>query len=205
MVVAEESLTKDAVSGDGDALNRLLCRYDPALRARIGPKIDRKHRAVLDVDDVLQVTYMEAFLRISGFRHNGPGSFLAWLSKIAEHNLVDALRGLGAEKRPSPDRRIQPGSDESYARLLSSLSESGTTPSGHASRNEWRSMIEDALSKLPVDYEKVIRLYYFEGLSAAEIGERLGRTAPAIHMLKGRAFARLGELISETQFFGNLS
>jgi len=202
MIVAEETLTRQALAGDADALNQLLCHHDAAVRGRLAPKIDAKHRSVIDVDDVLQVTYMEAFLRIGSFEYRGSGTFLAWLTQIAQNNLRDAVRGLQAEKRPSADKRIQPYSDESYARLLSSLTKSVTTPSGHATRDEWRVMLDESLQKLPEDYEKVIRLYYLQGLSAAEVGEEMKRSAPAIHMLKGRAFEQLGALLSDTRFFG---
>src|SRR5262245_41546544 len=51
-----------AVAGDRDALTRLLKKFGPQVRARLS--ISSSWQSVLDLDDVMQVTYMEAFLRI---------------------------------------------------------------------------------------------------------------------------------------------
>ncbi len=203
MLLAEETLTTQAIAGDAAALNRLLGRYDPRLRARLAPELGRLDGLVLDIDDVLQVTYTEAFLRIGVFERRGSGSFLAWLTQVAKHNIADAVREAGAKRRPPPRKRLQPNSDESYAFLLSSLPGGGSTPSRHVRRDEGKSLLEGAVSQLPMDYRTVVRLHDLEGGSAKDVAAAMGRSVPAIHMLKARAYARLAELLSESQFFSD--
>ena len=87
MPVAEETLTSAALAGDREALGELLVRCDGELRRRMAEGIPRAYRSALDVADVLQVTYLEAFLRVDQFQPDGPGSFLAWLTASAENNL----------------------------------------------------------------------------------------------------------------------
>lgn len=75
MLTVEDKLTTAAIAGDTDALRQILRRHDAELRERLAGKIRATHRAAFDVDDVLQVTYVEAFLRIAEFMPNGRGAF----------------------------------------------------------------------------------------------------------------------------------
>jgi len=50
----------------------------------------------------------------------------------------------------------------------------------------------------------VVRLYDLEELPAAEIAQRMGRSAGAIHMLKARAHDRLVDILgSSSSFFSS--
>lgn len=203
MLVSDNQLTTDALHGDKDALADLLQRHDPELRDWLFGQINPKYLAQFDIDDVLQVTYLEAFLRIRQFEPRGSGSFQAWLRRMADHNIKDAIRLINSAKRPSPDKRVGlVAPDQSYALLLSSLPGQGTTPTAGAARSEAAALIERALDKLPPDYAQVIRLCDLEGLSADEAARRMDRSRAAIHMLKARAHDRLAELLGEsTDFF----
>lgn len=203
----EESIVSKAVAGDEEALSTLLHEAAPLLRAKLGKTISAKWQSVLDVDDVLQVTYLEAFLRISRFEYKGPGSFAGWVSRIAENNLRDAIRELERLKRPQPQDRVThgPGDESSFA-LLEGLGFTTTTPSRHAAHGEVRNAIESALSGIPDDYAKVVRLYDLEGLSAQEVAARINRSTGAVYMLRSRALDRLREsFASETRFFSRLA
>ena len=50
---------------------------------------------VLDIEDAMQVTFMEAFLRIGKFAGSDSRTFSAWLGRIAENNLCDGIRPHG--------------------------------------------------------------------------------------------------------------
>lgn len=202
---AEEQLVCRAVAGDEDALTDLLRQIGPVVRDRIKHRIGAQWRSAVDEDDVMQVTYLEAFLLINQFQPRGPGSFVAWLSHVAENNLRDAVRGLQAQKRPDPRRRVQPrGNSDSFVALVEMLGSTDSTPSRHAARDEAGQFLETALGTLPPDYERVVRLYDLEGQSATEVAEQLGRSTGAIYMLRARAHERLKESLgSESQFFTN--
>ncbi len=45
-----------------------------------------------EVDDILQETFLAASRLIAQFTYKAPGSFMAWLTRIAEHGIVDAAR-----------------------------------------------------------------------------------------------------------------
>ncbi|MEL6329286.1 MAG: sigma-70 family RNA polymerase sigma factor [Planctomycetota bacterium] len=203
----EALLSAKAAQGDQDSLERLLRYFGPAVRDRLKSKIGTQWRSSLDEDDVMQVTYLEAFLLISQFRSRGPGSFQAWLAQIAENNLRDALRGLQAAKRPNPKNRVQPkpGSSDSFVALVELLGTTEATPSRAAAAHEAVRFLENALSTLPPDYERVVRLYDLEGLAASEVGEQLGRSAGAIYMLRARAHERLRKSLgTQSRFFSDV-
>jgi RNA polymerase sigma-70 factor (ECF subfamily) len=66
-----------------------------------------------------------------------------------------------------------------------------TTPSVIASKKEALDKLEQALDKLKPEYKQVILLKRIEGLSHAEIAERLDKNTGAVRMLLSRAMAAL--------------
>jgi RNA polymerase sigma-70 factor (ECF subfamily) len=189
---SEELLAQRAAAADESALAELLRRHGPQVRAQVETEIAAKWRSVLDAEDVMQVTYLEAFLTINRFRHRGAGSFGAWLLMIARNNLRDAIDELGRQKRPNPDRRVIP-SDESAAILLDKLGCTSSTPSRDAGRREVSAALESALGRLADDYAQVVRLYDLEGRTASEIARTMGRSEGAVYMLRARAHDKLRE------------
>jgi RNA polymerase sigma-70 factor, ECF subfamily len=201
--VAEEELQslKCAVAGDVEALSALLETHGASIRQQLS--IDRKWSSVLDPEDVMQVTYLEAFLRIQQFQPASIGAFRVWLLRIAENNLRDALKELGRQKRPQPDRRIVPQTyDQSVASLTALLGVTITTPSQVAAGSENKSAVERALDELPPDYSRVIRLYDLQGLPVQQVAAELGRSPGAVHMLRNRAHEHLRELLGpDSRYF----
>ncbi len=200
---SEEALVREAVAGNEEALSTLLLRHAAMVRA--GLKISARWRSVLDAEDVMQVTLLEAFLRIRAFEPSGPGAFLAWLRRIADNNLRDAIRELECDKR-APVRRppVGAGDEAAYVALFEQVTATGTTPSRGAARHEAKQMLEAALGQLPQDYARVVRLYELEGRSSAEVAGLLGRSPGAVRILLVRARDRLGELLGAgTRFFSD--
>lgn len=201
----EEELIQRAAKGDEQALCDLLEVFGPMVQGRLKGKISPQWRSSLDEEDVMQVTYLEAFLLADQFKPRGPGSFMAWLSQVAENNLRDALRGLQAAKRPNPRRRVQvsgTSSRDSFVALVDLLGTDHGTPSRVAAMGEATQCIEAALGQLPPDYERVVRLYDLEGLSATEVAAQLGRSTGAIYMLRARAHERLKSALgSASRYF----
>ncbi len=203
MSSTEEELLAKAVSGDTDALSDLLGSIGPQVEAGLDGKIAKHHQAAFDPADVMQVTYLEAFLRINRFEPAGVGSFVRWLERIAENNLIDAVRALEREKRPPRSKKLtRVQQDGTYITLLGNLTGTTGTPSRHAARSEAEQLVERALAKLPRDYERVVRELDLEGRPPGDVAESLGRSKGAIHMLRARAHDRLRELLgSPSQFF----
>ncbi len=197
---SDSSVIARAVEGDRDALTTLLRKYGPRLRQHL--RISRTWRSWLDAEDVLQVTYLEAFLRIKQLISREPAAFAGWLRTIAENNLRDAIRELGRGKRANPRRRVRPPTfDESSVMLLEKVARTSMTASRIAAGKEAQEALGQAVAQLPQTYRKVVELYDLEGKSPAEVSRALGRSAGAIHMLRARAHDRLREILgSESEF-----
>ncbi|MEM8679521.1 MAG: sigma-70 family RNA polymerase sigma factor [Planctomycetota bacterium] len=190
----EESLVSAAVDGERDAVAELLARHGETVRLRLRGKLSPRWQSVLEVDDVLQVTFLEVFLRIGRFEDRGPGSFEAWLNRIADNNLMDAVRALDAAKRLPPEKRIVfPEGGESSVALLDAVGFTTGTPSRQAVAAETLVELRKAISKLPRDYERVLTLYDLEGQPISTVAQHLGRSPGAIYMLRARALDYLRE------------
>lgn len=198
----ETNLLQRAVEGDASALRALLETHGGDVRSRISGRIDKRWQSSMDEDDVMQVTYIEAFLHIDQLVARDTASFVAWLTRIAENALRDAVRGLSRQKRPDPARRIEsPINAESYVSLLECLGVTTTTPSREVVKRDALMALESAISHLPVDYQTAVRLYDLEGRAIADVATSMGRSVGAVHMLRGRAHERLRTSLSSSQFF----
>lgn len=196
----DDGLLIEAKRGDRAALGELLLRHGPAIRATL--QINPKWQSVLEVNDVMQVTYFEAFEQIDRFTGNAK-SFRRWLRRIANNNLRDAIQAMERAKRPHPDRRIErTASDDAPDILYGVFQDPDGTPSRHAAAKEIRGLLESEIDRLPPDYRTVIREHFLEGHSIAEIAEHMGRTSGAVHLLRIRAVKRLNKLMgSGSRFF----
>jgi RNA polymerase sigma-70 factor (ECF subfamily) len=198
--MSDADLLNRAVDGDRDALTTLLRRHGPSVRGSL--RIESTWQAVLEADDVMQVTCLEAFMSIHHFDSTRYTSFEAWLRRIAENNLKDAVRGLMRQKRPQPrDRVRQADNEDSVAGLAELLGVTLTTPSQRARRDEARAALLDAIDALPKDYATVIRLYDLHGQSVEETAKALGRSQGAVFMLRARALERLRGLLGTGSIF----
>src|SRR5512136_2168589 len=129
MVEAESQLLHEARQGNTEALTALLYAHGPAIRRQVGAALDPRWQRYIDLDDLMQVSYLEVFLSIRQFSSRTEVAFRAWLLRIARNNLLDAIRELRQAKNPDAQNRLDlPEGDESYVGLLARLT-SWATPS----------------------------------------------------------------------------
>lgn len=176
MESATRSLFEKARAGDRQAYDRLFAlhaeRAHLYIRARLGPRLREKVESL----DVLQDAYLAAHRDFARFQYSDEDSFRRWLCGIIENRLRDAGDYFSARKRqPVELPRRDP-----------------TGPATALERAEHREKLVQALDRLGDDHRQVLLLRYFEGLSAEEAGERMGRSAGAVRKLTARALAELG-------------
>lgn len=192
-----QTLIGKAVGGDMDALSALLTEYGPPIAGRIASQINAAYRSSIDAEDVMQVTYLEAFVRIQTLADKGPEAFAAWLTQIATNNLLDAIRELERQKRPPANRRITPeGSESGAAALLDRIGWTSTTPSRRAMNEESQALLLATIDRLPPDYARVVRHFDLEGHTAQEVARDMNRSVGAVYMLRARALDHLRTLLS---------
>ena len=196
------NLIAQAVAGDRAAMVRLLEERSLLLRARFSDRIPPRWRPLFSIEDLLQETYLDAFLGIGRLITRDEQSFAAWLCQIANRNLINALKTLEAEKRGGDRHPVgRPVSDASYVALYDLLSGTSSTPSQHFARDEGRSAVEHAMSQLPRNYRLVVELYDLEGWSMADVARRLKRSPGAAHLMRLRAHRRLEALLGNVSAY----
>ena len=182
-----------AKEGDPSALNQLCSVYGERVRRMIRFRLDQKLRSKFDSVDIVQDALLLALGGLKDFTYRNEGDFLRWLSRIAENKLYDHLDKFHTEKRDV--LREIPFKKEGRSAEDGSVGAAGpiraTTPSIIASRKEALDKLEQVLDELKPEYKQVVVLKKIEGLSHAEIAERLGKNTGAVRMLLARAMAAM--------------
>jgi RNA polymerase sigma-70 factor (ECF subfamily) len=194
MTSSDDELLREAQSGEAQALATLLERHAPIVRARLADAIPRRWQALISLDDVMQEAFTDAFLSINRFEPQGEGAFAAWLTTLARHNLLDAIKMLESDKRGGKRRQVLASVDDrSYANLYDILASSITSPSGKAAGSEAQEALRQAIARLPANYRSVVELYDLQGRSVQDVSIELKRSPGAVYMMRSRAHRLLAE------------
>src|SRR5688572_17838424 len=151
--------------GDSLALERVLCRSRQDLR-----RYAEFHCVINDVEDAVQESLITVSRKLCDLR--SLECFTSWVFRIVKRECNRLKRG----------RRWLTG-DAITDEILPSV-----TPEAA----EWRQDVASALESLPPHYREIVLLRDLEGLSIAELGERLGLTpmATKARLHRARALAR---------------
>lgn len=185
------SLVGRALDHDQAAIDTLFRRYRDRLRAALGKLIGPKYRLLqADSEDAAHDAILSALRRLHQFEYRGDGSFLAWLLKGAEFEIVRKIRMLETRKRTAVGGLV--ALDSGVA-----VSANGRTPDESAADGELAEQVRQALQKLPDREREVIVLRRYLELDSEEICQELGLpSAGAVRALLSRAQARLAGLLS---------
>ena len=146
------SLVARALANDGDAVETLFQRYRERLRSALRKLVGPKYRLLLaDSDDATQDAILSALRRLGQFEYRGDGSFLAWLLKGAEFEILRRVRALETRKRSGPQRDV-----ELDTQLVRMLPGDDKTPADLVAEQEMAERVRAALTRLP-DRERIIR------------------------------------------------
>jgi RNA polymerase sigma-70 factor (ECF subfamily) len=185
--------------GDPLAREQLFESYRPYLRLLAQGQLGRHLRAKCDPSDLVQQTLLEAHRDFATFQGAHAAELLAWLRRILAHNLFNEARRFAARQRDASREvsleQLQHGLEQSSLTLGRCLAANGPSPSSLAAADEAALRLAETLAQLPGDYQTVLVLRVLEGLSAEEVGLRMGRSAGAIRMLQMRGLTALRELL----------
>ena len=189
--------------GDPAARDELFARYRNYLRFLSQGQLGRHLRAKCDPSDLVQQTLLEAYRDFPRFTGGTEAELLGWLRQILAHNLCNEARRFAAKQRAARREvsleEVRAGLDGSSAALGRCLAADQSSPSQSAARRQNAAYLADRLARLPPDYQTVIVLRIFEGLSAEETAARMGRSPGAVRMLQMRALTALREELKEME------
>ena len=202
MVLSDNDLVLQAATGDERALARLLEEHSPAVRAGMAGRIPRRWQAALSVEDIMQQTYIDAFVDLDRFVPNGRGSFTAWLYSLASCNLRDAVKMFETDKRGKDHHRLEPRTaEQSFMDLCELVGVTDSTPSRKVARAEACTALKWALQQLPESYRQVVQMYDLESRPIDEVARELNRRPGAVYMVRARAHRRLREIMGRASHY----
>ncbi len=177
-------LVDHAKRGDRQAFDRLLARFQERLRSTVEGWSRFQVGSNVEVDDVLQETFLRAFQSLERFEWQGEDSFFRWLCGVAKRALAQAIQDW---------RKIQGTASPPSAAA------SGATQTTMSRRVERFERLEEALQSLTPEYREVLVLSRVEGLKANEIAGRMNRSPNAVKHLIARALRELRDRFGDTE------
>ena len=183
------TLLEKARAGDREALSQALEKYQRRLAVLVHFKLSERTRTFAEVDDIVQETLLRAFRDIQHFSYQAPGSFLRWLSSIADHAIVNRVRYQGRERRAGEQVPFRSESNPAGPDPADTK-----TPSRLLAQQEAVERLLGRLAALPEDYRRAILMAKIEGLSTAEMAVQLGKSREAVALLVYRAVKRFRAL-----------
>ena len=186
----EYAVVKRVRAGDTDAFEALVTAYQKqiynlTLRYVSSPE---------DAADLTQEAFLRAFRSLDSFR--GDSRFSVWLYRLATNVCIDLLRSRG---RGSASSLTVENEDEEAEEL--EVPDARFEPQKELERRELRRAVQSGLQTLSDDAREIVILRELEGLSYAEIGERLGLEAGTVKSRLFRARKALCDYLRES---GNL-
>lgn len=140
-------------AGDRKAGEALFERHFDAIARFFRNKVDH------GIDDLIQRTFLACVETKDHFR--GESSFRTYLFAVAHNVLGKHFRS----KRRHGDR-IDFG--------VTSVHDLAPSPSAIVAQHREQRLLLEALRRIPLDHQVVLELYYWERLTAAEVGEVVG-------------------------------
>jgi RNA polymerase sigma-70 factor (ECF subfamily) len=181
-----------APAAHGHALERF--RHYLVLLARL--HWDTRLQGKLDPSDLVQQTLLEAHEHWNQCQASDDAQVAGWLRQMLARNLLDAMRRFRQGKRDvARERSLEAELNCSSSQLNAWLADEQSSPSQRAAKEEEFLRLADALAQLPQAQRDAVALHHLQGLSLAELAERLGRTEASVAGLLRRGLKRLRELL----------
>jgi RNA polymerase sigma-70 factor, ECF subfamily len=172
--------------------HQALEKYRAYLHLLATLQLSRRLQAKIEPSDIVQQTLVQAIGGCGQFRGRTEAETAAWLRKILAHQLANAYRDWGRQKRDlRRERSIHADLEQSASRLGSWLAADQTSPSQGAIASEEAVELANALAELPEAQRQAVALHHFEGWTLDQIGEHLGRSPAAVAGLIKRALQAL--------------
>ena len=173
-----EALVRDARAGDRHALGRLYDTYrDRVARFATGRLGDAEK-----AEDVTSETF-EAVCRNLGSYRAGT-DFEAWLFTIAHRRVADHFRRRYRRQEVALDEAVPGGAGPDAVPAVAGPEEALLAA-------ERRAEVAGAFRRLRPDQQEVLALRVLGGLSAAQVGEVLGKSEGAARVAQHRALQSL--------------
>ena len=178
-------LIRKILSGDDDAFNTLVQKYQKSVHALVWRKIGDFHYA----EEITQDTFLQVYEKLPTLKD--PNQFAGWLYVIANRLCITWVRKQKPAMQPLDASSVKAIDNLAYERYISEQRELEATEHRHE-------IVDGLLTKLPESEQTVMTLYYLGEMTAKEIGDFLSVSVNTIRSRLHRARKRLqkkGEFI----------
>ena len=188
-------LVRRAKEGQKEALGRLFDRYYERVRKIVHLRLGDKLRGLMDSDDILQDTFINAIKSFDRFEMRNEASVINWLSRIAERAIMRQAQHFRAEKRNAKQVPI----DELDSQDLGiQIADGQRGPGTSMARREQAQTIEACIQELPEQYREIIVLRNYVEYSWEEVAKEHGRpSVDAARMMHAKAMVELNRMWKE--------
>jgi RNA polymerase sigma-70 factor, ECF subfamily len=185
--LSDEQLIKQAKKGDERAFAHLVQRYE-SLVYSFAFKMCRDEAKA---SETWQDTFVNVFRKLDQF--DGRSKFTTWLYTIVTNNCRMKRRQRKLDQASiSIDSPSESHDDSDHDQPVQTIPLWKDTPLDSMMDKELRTLLDDAIQKLPYDYRVVFVLRDVEGMSAEETGKILKLSVPAVksRLRRARVFLR---------------
>ncbi len=187
-LIPDNELVLLAKAGNEQALGALVNRH---LSLVYGACL-RYLRNQDEAEDAVQETFVKVWRHLK--KIDPQKNFKAWVMEIAKNTCLDILK----KKQAVPLSAFEDEAGFNY--LAESLVSADQSPAEAAEQSILKRVLNSALDKLSPAYQKVLSLYYQEGLNFREISETLHEPLHTIKSRHRRAVINLRLILGQNNF-----
>jgi len=166
-----KELVKQAKAGDKEAFGQIYDLFFEKIYKYIFFRTSNKEEA----EDLASLVFLKVWQNLSKYKIKKAAKFSTWLFQIARFTLIDYYR----QQKPKV-----------------SIEQIRELPANNSIINNIElNEVKRYILSLPGNYQTIIVLRYFEGLSFKEIAEIMGKTVIGSRVLLHRALKKLANLM----------
>lgn len=188
---AEDARLRDSIlAGDRAAAEGFFRRQLEPLYEFVHYRVGRERSLA---EDVVQETFVTALEGLERF--DARSSLFTWLCGIARNKIREHHR----KRRPRPIEDVLAASDADIDAILANI-EREPLPDWVLEQEETAELVGATLSSLPPEYREALVGKYVDGLSVAQLGERVGKSEKAAESALHRArlaFSKVFQVIGK--------
>jgi RNA polymerase sigma-70 factor (ECF subfamily) len=189
-------LAERAARGDRQAVERLIERHLPELRAFVRLRAGEALRQRESASDLVQSTCREVLSHLERFQFPDESAFRRWLFVTAQRKIADRIDHYTAQKRAAVREERLASENGAQDDQLATCYRRFSSPSRRALVRDEIERLERAFDELTEEQREVVTLAHVAGLSRAQIAEQLGKSENAVRIVLHRALARLAEIVN---------
>jgi RNA polymerase sigma factor (sigma-70 family) len=174
-----------AIGGDDAAYAKLLQRY----KRPVYHMVLKMVRNIDDAEDLTIESFAKAFRSLHRFKKDF--TFSTWLFRIATNNTIDFIR----KKKLNTLSIENTFTDDDGQSVSIDVEDENLNPQEETIRAQKAELLQLFVDKLPVKYQKLVRLRYFHELSYEEIAEQLDAPLGTVKAQLHRARELMFEMV----------